>query len=112
MMDRERQRPTADDAIFRIFSMTKPIASIALMQLYERGMFQLTDPVHRYIPEWRTLRVGEVQADGSVTPGQAAAPDERPRRPHAYDGPSRRALPGQPDRRRLRRSATGTAARG
>ena len=67
MMDRERQRPLADDAIFRIFSMTKPIASVALMQLYERGMFQLTDPVHRYIPEWRTLEVGEVQADGSVS---------------------------------------------
>jgi CubicO group peptidase (beta-lactamase class C family) len=65
-MDRERQRPMADDAVFRIFSMTKPIASIALMQLYERGMFQLTDPVHRYIPEWRTLNVGEVQDDGSV----------------------------------------------
>jgi CubicO group peptidase (beta-lactamase class C family) len=66
MMDRERQRPLDDDAIFRIFSMTKPIASIALMQLYERGMFQLTDPVHRYIPEWRGLEVGEVQPDGSV----------------------------------------------
>ena len=65
LMDRERARPTEDDAIFRIFSMTKPIASVALMQLYERGMFQLTDPVHRYIPEWRNLRVGEVQPDGT-----------------------------------------------
>ncbi len=59
--------PWRDDAIFRIFSMTKPIASVALMQLYERGMFQLTDPVHRYIPEWRALQVGEVQPDGSIT---------------------------------------------
>src|SRR5580704_13690044 len=67
LMDRERGIPMADDAIFRIYSMTKPIASVALMQLYERGMFQLLDPVHRYIPEWRTLQVGEVQADGSVT---------------------------------------------
>jgi CubicO group peptidase (beta-lactamase class C family) len=67
LMDRERAVPMADDAIFRIYSMTKPIASVALMQLYERGMFQLLDPVHRYIPEWRTLQVGEVQADGSVT---------------------------------------------
>ena len=57
----------ADDAIFRIYSMTKPIASVALMQLYERGMFQLLDPVHRYIPEWRTLQVGVVGDDGSVT---------------------------------------------
>jgi CubicO group peptidase (beta-lactamase class C family) len=67
LMDREQARAMEDDAIFRIFSMTKPIASLALMQLYERGMFQLTDPVHRYIPEWRGLRVGEAQADGSIT---------------------------------------------
>jgi CubicO group peptidase (beta-lactamase class C family) len=66
LMDRERERPMVDDAIFRIYSMTKPIASLALMQLYEQGMFQLTDPVHRYIPEWRTLKVGEVQPDGAI----------------------------------------------
>ena len=53
LMDRERAIPMADDTIFRIYSMTKPIASVALMQLYEKGMFQLLDPVHRYIPEWR-----------------------------------------------------------
>ena len=45
LMDREHGVPMADDAIFRIYSMTKPIASVALMQLYERGMFQLLDPV-------------------------------------------------------------------
>jgi CubicO group peptidase (beta-lactamase class C family) len=67
LMDRERARPTEEDAIFRIYSMTKPIASVALMQLYERGMFQLSDPVHRYIPAWRNLGVGEVHPDGSVT---------------------------------------------
>jgi CubicO group peptidase (beta-lactamase class C family) len=66
LMDREHGRPMAEDAVFRIFSMTKPIASLALMQLYERGMFQLSDPVHLYIPEWRGLRVGDVQADGSI----------------------------------------------
>jgi CubicO group peptidase (beta-lactamase class C family) len=67
LRDRENALPMTDDTIFRIYSMTKPIASLALMQLYERGMFQLTDPVHRYIPEWRTLQVGEVQPDNSVT---------------------------------------------
>jgi CubicO group peptidase (beta-lactamase class C family) len=66
LRDRERQLPMADDTIFRIYSMTKPIASVALMQLYERGLFQLLDPVHRYIPEWRTLQVAETQPDGSV----------------------------------------------
>ena len=66
LMDRERAIPMADDAIFRIYSMTKPMASVALMQLYEKGSFQLLDPVSRYIPAWRTQQVGEVQADGSV----------------------------------------------
>jgi len=66
LRDRERSLPMDDDTIFRIFSMTKPIASLALMQLYERGMFQLLDPVHRFIPEWRTLQVGEVQPDQSI----------------------------------------------
>jgi CubicO group peptidase (beta-lactamase class C family) len=56
-MDLERGRPMQDDTIFRIYSMTKPITSIALMQLYERGLFQLNDPVHRVIPAWRDHRV-------------------------------------------------------
>ena len=56
-MDRERQRPMAEDTIFRVFSMTKPITSVALMTLYEQGYFQINDPVHRYIPEWRDMRV-------------------------------------------------------
>ena len=56
-MDIERDQPMADDAIFRIYSMSKPITSIALMQLYERGYFQLNDPVSRYIPEWADQKV-------------------------------------------------------
>ncbi|MEO7026155.1 MAG: serine hydrolase domain-containing protein [Caulobacteraceae bacterium] len=47
----------ADDAIFRIYSMTKPITSVALMTLYERGYFQLNDPVSRFFPEWKGQRV-------------------------------------------------------
>ena len=56
-MDRERGKLMADDTIFRIYSMTKPITSVALMTLYERGYFQLNDPVYRFIPEWRDHRV-------------------------------------------------------
>ncbi len=56
-MDRERAKPMREDTIFRIYSMTKPIASVALMQLYERGLFQLDDPVDRYIPGWKNLAV-------------------------------------------------------
>jgi CubicO group peptidase (beta-lactamase class C family) len=57
LMDRERGKPMTEDTIFRIYSMTKPIASVALMTLYEQGHFQLSDPVHKAIPEWRDLRV-------------------------------------------------------
>ena len=55
--DRERATPVRDDTIFRIYSMTKPITSVALMTLYEQGYFQLNDPLHRVIPEWRDMRV-------------------------------------------------------
>lgn len=57
LMDRERKKPMTEDTIFRIYSMTKPITSVALMMLYEEGHFQLADPVWKFIPEWRNLRV-------------------------------------------------------
>ena len=57
LRDIERGLAVEDDTIFRIYSMSKPITSVALMQLYERGMFALKDPVHRFIPEWKNLRV-------------------------------------------------------
>jgi CubicO group peptidase (beta-lactamase class C family) len=57
LMDKERGKPTADDTIYRIYSMTKPITSVALMTLYEQGYFQLNDPVSRYVPSWKDHRV-------------------------------------------------------
>ncbi len=56
-MDRERGKPMHEDTIFRLYSMSKPITSVALMMLAEEGALQLSDPVHRYIPEWKDLRV-------------------------------------------------------
>jgi CubicO group peptidase (beta-lactamase class C family) len=56
-MDLERGKAMRDDAIFRIYSMTKPITSVALMMLYEKGYFQLNDPVSRYVPSWKNHRV-------------------------------------------------------
>lgn len=64
-MDLERDKPVTDDTIWRLYSMTKPITGVALMTLYERGHFQLNDPVSRFIPEWADLKVAEVQPDGS-----------------------------------------------
>jgi len=56
-LELEHQRPMQRDTIFRIYSMTKPITSVGLMRLYEQGLFQLDDPVHKYIPSWANLRV-------------------------------------------------------
>jgi CubicO group peptidase (beta-lactamase class C family) len=64
-MDIERGRPMADDAIFRIYSMSKPITSVALMTLFEEGRFQLDDPVSRYVPEWKDHKVW-VSGDGDT----------------------------------------------
>jgi CubicO group peptidase (beta-lactamase class C family) len=55
--DVERGTPIARNTIFRIYSMTKPITSVALMTLYEKGAFQLDDPVANYLPQWRDLHV-------------------------------------------------------
>ncbi len=49
--------PWTDDTIVRIYSMTKPITSLALLTLYEEGRFRLNDPVSTYIPSWADLRV-------------------------------------------------------
>ena len=57
MMDVEKGRPLQDDTIFRIYSMTKPITSVAFMMLVEEGKVGLDDPVHRFIPAWRDLGV-------------------------------------------------------
>lgn len=71
-MDLERRRPMRDDTIFRIYSMTKPITSVALMQLFERGRFQLNDDVYRVLPEWRQQKV-YVSGEGEAMVTRAPA---------------------------------------
>ena len=70
--DREAGVPMAEDTIFRIYSMTKPITCTALMTLYEEGRFQLTDPVAKFIPPFGATKV--LASDGSLV-------DQDPRRP-------------------------------
>ena len=75
LMDRERGRPVQDDTIFRIYSMSKPVTSVALMMLWEEGRFQLTDPVHRFIPSWRGQEVWESgEGDQMITRPPITAP--------------------------------------
>jgi CubicO group peptidase (beta-lactamase class C family) len=56
-MDLERDKPMREDAIFRIYSMTKPITAVALMMLAEEGLIGLDEPVHSHIPAWENLGV-------------------------------------------------------
>jgi CubicO group peptidase (beta-lactamase class C family) len=57
MMDREANKPMRPDTIFRFYSMTKPITSVAVMMLYEEKKLNLNDPVSKYIPEFKGLKV-------------------------------------------------------
>jgi CubicO group peptidase (beta-lactamase class C family) len=56
-MDIERGKPMREDAIFRIYSMSKPITAVALMMLVEEGLIGLDDAVHSHIPAWKDLAV-------------------------------------------------------
>jgi CubicO group peptidase (beta-lactamase class C family) len=72
--DLERKTPVRDDTIFRIYSMTKPVTSVAFMMLVEEGRVALDEPVHKYIPEWKNL--GVFQA--GTAPAFLTKPPARP----------------------------------
>jgi CubicO group peptidase (beta-lactamase class C family) len=57
LADRDTKRPMRTDDLFRIYSMTKPVVSVALLALYEEGWFQLDDPLERYIPGFKDVKV-------------------------------------------------------
>ncbi|HTT84161.1 MAG TPA: serine hydrolase domain-containing protein [Rhizomicrobium sp.] len=74
LADRERGIPLREDAIFRLYSMTKPLTSVAFMMLVEEGLVSLNDPVHAFIPSWRDLGVfasGEAGAFQTKRPAAA-----------------------------------------
>jgi len=57
LQDPERDVKLSEDTVYRIYSMTKPVTSVALMSLVEEGLIALDDPVARYIPAWKDLGV-------------------------------------------------------
>ena len=71
--DVDSKSPMATDAIFRLASMTKPIASVALMMLWEEGKVQLHDPVAEYLPEFADVQVSTT-GDASVATGSLEPP--------------------------------------
>ena len=64
MQDREASKPMHPDSIFRICSMSKPITTVAVMMLYEEGHFLLEDPVSKYLPEFKNMKVLVKPAEG------------------------------------------------
>jgi CubicO group peptidase (beta-lactamase class C family) len=80
-MDIERGKPMREDAIFRIYSMTKPITTVALMMLVEEGLIGLDDDVHSHIPAWKNLGVyasGTPSLLADAPPSFMTRPVQRP----------------------------------
>ncbi|MEK7730102.1 MAG: serine hydrolase domain-containing protein [candidate division KSB1 bacterium] len=79
LQDIETKKPMQDNTIFRIASMTKPITSVAVMILHEEGRFRLDDPLFKYLPEFKDMKV---LVDAPATNGKAnadsLAPAKRP----------------------------------
>ncbi len=70
--------PMKADAIFRIYSMTKPIVSTAVLQMVEEGRLQVTDPVEKYLPEIGRMKVGSEKTGADGRPTLQLADPERP----------------------------------
>lgn len=79
MADVEAGRPMRMDTIHRIYSMTKPITSVALMMLFEEGRFQLNEPVAKYLPEFAKMQVAIEEKDPQTgKPVMKTVPARRP----------------------------------
>jgi CubicO group peptidase (beta-lactamase class C family) len=77
-MDKDSGKPMPKDAIFRIYSMTKPIIAIAALTLYEQGKFSWLDPVSKYIPEFKDMKVAIDTTDENGKHVYRTVPAEKP----------------------------------
>ncbi|MBY0296590.1 MAG: beta-lactamase family protein [Methylobacterium sp.] len=75
--DKAAGKPMTTDAIFRAYSMTKAMTSVGAMMLVEEGRIQLTDPVAKYLPEFKTLQVSVPKADGMGQASFGTVPADR-----------------------------------
>jgi len=95
VLDLESKKPVAKDSMFRVASMTKPVTGLAIMMMIEEGKVRLNDPVSRYIPEFKNLKVAVAQA-APVGRGAAApapvAPGGRGTAPNFYTVPADREV--------------------
>src|SRR5471032_1962256 len=79
LMDIEGKTAMRKDAIFRMASMSKPVTGVAILMLMEEGKLRLTDPVSRFIPEFKNPKVAVVKAQAGGRGAAAAAPGQPPR---------------------------------
>lgn len=86
-MDLEKKTPMRKDAIFRIASMSKPITAVAILMMMEEGKLRLTDPVSRFIPEFKDTKVAIVR-----TPARPAANGQPARDAEVYTVPADREI--------------------
>ncbi len=89
VMDLESKQPMTPATMFRIASMTKPIVGVAIMMMVEEGKLHLNDPVSRYIPEFRGMKVGVAQPS-TAQPGAGQA--GRGAEPQFYTVPAQREI--------------------
>ena len=89
VMDRDSKQPMTPGSMFRIASMTKPVIGVAVMMLVEEGKLHLNDPVARYIPEFRDMKVATPQPPAG---GAAAANAAGAAAPRFYTVPAQRAI--------------------
>ncbi|MEO6022345.1 MAG: serine hydrolase [Burkholderiales bacterium] len=75
--DRGQAKPMTNDAIFRIYSMTKPIVSVAAMMLVEEGKLSLEEPISTYLPEFKDMKVGIEKTDANGTASFTTVPAKR-----------------------------------
>jgi CubicO group peptidase (beta-lactamase class C family) len=91
LMDREAKTPMRKDAIFRIASMSKPVTGVAILMLMEEGKLRLTDPVSRFIPEFKNTQVAMLKNPAGISAPVSPAGGAR-RAPEIYTVPANREI--------------------
>jgi len=90
VMDLDSKQPMSSSSMFRIASMTKPVVGVGIMMMVEEGKLRINDPVSRYIPEFRNMKVAVLQtATAGRGAGAAGAP---PAAPQFYTVPAQREI--------------------
>jgi CubicO group peptidase (beta-lactamase class C family) len=89
LMDIESKTPMRRDAIFRMASMSKPVTGAAILMLMEEGKVRLTDPVSRFLPEFKETKVAMAKP---LPPGPPPPAGQPPRAPEIYTVPAEREI--------------------